>query len=315
MSIISEHVIQVKASEVSMVSARALELERQGKDIIRLSAGEPDFPTPDHIKMACIKALCDNKTKYPPVIGLPELREAICMKLKRDNALDYSPGQTIVSSGCKQVLYNAMTATLNPGDEVMMVAPYWMTYAGIVQLSRGTPMFIPTRQEDGFKPSALALEKAITPRTKWLFLNSPGNPSGAVYSAEELKRPCRRTAAAPPGLDLERRYLRVSGLRRHKVSEPLEHCPGFQGPFSRGERPLEGLLHDGLAPGLWGRPGRVDQGHVQDPVPIHQRRNTLLPVGRGGGLDRRPFLHPFAQRGVYGQAGPCGVRWPTGSPG
>ena len=187
MSIIAEHVTKVKASEVSMVSAKALELERQGKDIIRLSAGEPDFPTPDHIKMACIKALCDNKTKYPPVIGLPELREAICMKLKRDNALDYSPGHTIVSSGCKQVLYNAMTATLNPGNEVIMVAPYWMTYAGIVQLCRATPVFIPTRQENGFKPSAQELEKAITPRTKWLFLNSPCNPSGAVYSAEELR--------------------------------------------------------------------------------------------------------------------------------
>jgi aspartate aminotransferase len=170
-----------------LVSAKALELERQGKDIIRLSAGEPDFPTPDHIKMACIKALCDNKTKYPPVIGLPELREAICLKLKRDNALDFSPNQTIVSSGCKQVLYNAMTATLNPGDEVILVAPYWMSYVGIVQLSRGTPVFIPTRQENGFKPSASALDKAITSRTKWLFLNSPGNPSGAVYTAEDLK--------------------------------------------------------------------------------------------------------------------------------
>lgn len=187
MSIIAEHVTKIKASEVSLVSAKALELERQGKSIIRLSAGEPDFPTPDHIKMACIKALCDNMTKYPPVIGIPELREAICLKLKRDNALDYTPSQTIVSSGCKQVLYNAMTASLNPGDEVMMAAPYWMSYAGIVQLSRGIPVFIPTRQEDGFKPSASALEKAITSRTKWLFLNSPGNPSGAVYNAEDLK--------------------------------------------------------------------------------------------------------------------------------
>ena len=144
MSIIAKHLTSIKPSAVSVMSAKALDLERQGKDIIRLSAGEPDFPTPDHIKMACIKALCENKTKYPPVIGLPELREAICLKLKRDNALDYSPTQTIVSSGCKQVIYNAMTATLNPGDEVMMVAPYWMSYVGIVQLSRGTPVFIPT---------------------------------------------------------------------------------------------------------------------------------------------------------------------------
>lgn len=187
MSILADHLASIKPSAVSVMSAKALDLERQGKDIVRLSAGEPDFPTPDHIKMACIKALCENKTKYPPVIGLPELREAICLKLKRDNALDYSPGQTIVSSGCKQVIYNAMAATLNPGDEVMMVAPYWMSYVGIVQLNKGIPVFIPTRREDGFKPSAAALEKAITPKTKWLFLNSPGNPSGAVYNAEDLK--------------------------------------------------------------------------------------------------------------------------------
>jgi len=186
MSILSQHVMNVSASEVSVVSAKALELERQGRDVIRLSAGEPDFPTPDHIKMACIKALCDNKTKYPPAIGVPELREAISMKLARDNGLDYPAGRTIVCSGCKQVLYNAMTATINPGDEVMLVAPYWMTYAGIVQLSRGIPVIIPTTQESGFKPTAEALEAAITPRTKWLFLNSPGNPSGAVYSAGEL---------------------------------------------------------------------------------------------------------------------------------
>jgi aspartate aminotransferase len=137
--------------------------------------------------MACIKALCENQTNYPPVIGLPELREAICLKLRRDNTLDYSPGQTIVSSGCKQIIYNAMAATLDPGDEVIMVAPYWMSYAGIVQLNRGNPVFVPTSLEKGYKPTAEALEQAISPRTKWLFLNSPGNPSGAVYDERDLK--------------------------------------------------------------------------------------------------------------------------------
>lgn len=184
---IAEHLSRVKASEVSVVTAKALELERQGKSVVRLSAGEPDFPTPDHVKMACIKALCDNKTKYPPVIGLPELREAICFKLKRDNALDYKPANTIVCSGAKQVLYNAMTATLDPGDEAIMPAPYWMTYVGIVQLSRATPVIVPTRQADGFKLTAADLEKAITPKSRWLFLNSPSNPAGAVYSPAELK--------------------------------------------------------------------------------------------------------------------------------
>lgn len=187
MTLIAEHLSLVKASEVSVVTAKALELERQGKSVVRLSAGEPDFPTPDHIKMACIKALCDNKTKYPAVIGLPELREAICLKLKRDNALDCKPAETIVCTGAKQVLYNAMTATLNPGDEAIMPAPYWMSYVGMVQLSRATPVIVPTRQENGFKMTAADLEKAITPKSRWLFLNSPSNPAGAVYSPEELK--------------------------------------------------------------------------------------------------------------------------------
>lgn len=186
MTLIAEHLSLVKASEVSVVTAKALELERQGKSVVRLSAGEPDFPTPDHIKMACIKALCDNKTKYPPVIGLPELREAICLKLKRDNALEYKPVETIVCTGAKQVLYNAMTATLNPGDEAIMPAPYWMSYVGMVQLSRATPVIVPTSQENGFKMTAADLEKAITPKSRWLFLNSPSNPAGAVYSPAEL---------------------------------------------------------------------------------------------------------------------------------
>jgi aspartate aminotransferase len=187
MTVIAEHLGRVKASEVSVVTAKALELERQGKSIVRLSAGEPDFPTPDHVKMACIKALCDNKTKYPPVIGLPDLREAICFKLKRDNALDYKPAETIICNGAKQVLYNAMTATLNAGDEAIMPSPYWMSYVGMVQLSRATPVIVPTRQDNGFKMTAADLDKAITPKSRWLFLNSPSNPAGAVYSPDELK--------------------------------------------------------------------------------------------------------------------------------
>jgi aspartate aminotransferase len=187
MTLIAEHLNRVKASEVSVVTAKALELERQGKSVVRLSAGEPDFPMPDHVKMACIKAICDNKTKYPAVIGLPELREAICMKLARDNGLDYKPANTIVCDGAKHVLYNAMTATLNVGDEAIMPAPYWMSYVGMVQLSRAAPVIVPTSHADGFKMRAADLEKAITPKSRWLFLNSPSNPAGAVYSPDELK--------------------------------------------------------------------------------------------------------------------------------
>lgn len=187
MPILSEHMIDVKPSAVSVMSARALEMERQGKDIIRLTAGEPDFAVPDHIKMAAVKAVADNQTKYPPVIGLPELREAICGKLQRNNHLPYQPEQVIVSAGCKQVLYNALAATLDPGDEVILPCPYWMSYPAMVKINRGLPVSVPTRREDGFKIRKETLAQAITPRTKWLILNSPNNPTGAVYSHKDME--------------------------------------------------------------------------------------------------------------------------------
>lgn len=187
MPLLSEHMIDVKPSAVSVMSARALEMERQGKDIIRLTAGEPDFAVPDHIKMAAIKAVADNQTKYPPVIGLPELREAICGKLQRNNHLSYQPEQVIVSAGCKQVLYNALAATLDPGDEVILPCPYWMSYPAMVKINRGVPVSVPTRREDGFKIRKETLAQAITPRTKWLILNSPNNPTGAVYSHKDME--------------------------------------------------------------------------------------------------------------------------------
>ncbi len=187
MSIIADHLTQVKASAVSIITAKTQELERGGKTIIKLSAGEPDFGTPEHIKMAGVRAISQGKTQYPPVQGVFELREAICRKLKRDNGLDYSPDQVLVSCGCKQVLYNAFVATLNPGDEVLLPTPYFISYPNMVSLNRGVPVFINTRQENQFKLTPEDLENAITPRTKWLLINSPGNPSGAVYSEQEYK--------------------------------------------------------------------------------------------------------------------------------
>ena len=188
MSIIANHLTDVKPSAVSVMSARAMELERQGRDIVRLTAGEPDFAPPEHVKKAVEEAVAANQSKYPPVIGLPELREAVCEKLARDNRLDYAPEQVIVSSGCKQVLFNAMAATLDPGDEVLLPMPYWMSYPAMVRLNRGTPVIVPAQPEDGFKLQPEALEQAITSRTKWLFINSPNNPSGAVYSEADLSR-------------------------------------------------------------------------------------------------------------------------------
>lgn len=187
MSIIADHLTRVKASAVSIITAKTQELERKGKTIIKLSAGEPDFGTPEHIKMAGVRAISEGKTQYPPVQGVFELREAICRKLKRDNELDYSADQILVSCGCKQVLYNAFAATLNPGDEVLLPTPYFISYPNMVSLNRGVPVFISTRQENKFKLTPEDLENAITPRTKWLLINSPGNPSGAVYSEQEYK--------------------------------------------------------------------------------------------------------------------------------
>ncbi|MEM8690169.1 MAG: pyridoxal phosphate-dependent aminotransferase, partial [Pseudomonadota bacterium] len=152
-----------------------------------LGAGEPDFETPDNIKKAAIDAITRGETRYTAVDGIPELKEAISAKFKRDNGLDYAPSQITVGTGGKQVLFNALLATLNPGDEVVIPAPYWVSYPDIVMLAGGTPVFADAGQESGFKLQAEALEAAITEKTKWLIFNSPSNPSGAAYSHEELK--------------------------------------------------------------------------------------------------------------------------------
>jgi aspartate aminotransferase len=155
--------------------------------VIGLAAGEPDFDTPQNIKDAAIKAIQAGKTKYTAVDGIPELKKAICDKFKRENNLDYKPSQVSVGTGGKQVLFNALMATVNPGDEVIVPAPYWVSYPDIVMLAGGTPVFVEGKLENGFKLQGADLEKAITPRTKWLILNSPSNPSGAAYSRAELK--------------------------------------------------------------------------------------------------------------------------------
>ena len=161
-------------------------MERQGKTIIKLSAGEPDFGTPDHVKMAGIKAITEGKTQYPLVQGVFELREAVCRKLQRDNGLTYTPEEIIVGCGCKQVLFNAFAATLNPGDEVILPTPYFISYPSMVRISRGVPVFVNTRRKNRFKLTPEDLENAITPKTKWLLINSPGNPSGCVYNEADF---------------------------------------------------------------------------------------------------------------------------------
>jgi aspartate aminotransferase len=178
---------RIKPSATLAADAKARELRAAGRNIISLAAGEPDFDTPENIKEAAIKAVRDGKTKYTNVDGIPELKAAICAKFERENGLSYKPTQVNVSPGGKPVIYNAMVASLNPGDEVIIPAPYWVSYPDMVLLAGGEPVRVLTSAEDGFKVKPAALEAAITPRTKWIILNSPSNPSGAAYTKAELR--------------------------------------------------------------------------------------------------------------------------------
>ncbi|MCA8884473.1 MAG: pyridoxal phosphate-dependent aminotransferase [Rhodobacteraceae bacterium] len=187
MSVLSEALARVKPSPTIAVTTKAAELKAAGKDVIGLGAGEPDFDTPQSIKDAAVAAIAAGKTKYTPVDGIPELKQAICAKFKRDNGLDYVPAQVSVGTGGKQVLYNALMATLNPGDEVVIPAPYWVSYPDMVLLAGGTPVIAEATAETAYKLTPQALEAAITPKTKWLIFNSPSNPTGAGYAWDELK--------------------------------------------------------------------------------------------------------------------------------
>lgn len=187
MSLESAALRRIAPSATIAISAKARALKATGRDVIALSAGEPDFDTPDNIKDAAIAAIKAGKTKYTDPDGMPELKAAICAKFKRENGLDYKPSQVHVAPGGKPVIYNALVATLNPGDEVIIPAPYWVSYPDMTLLAGGTPVSVETTAESGFKITPQALEAAITPKTKWLIINSPSNPSGGAYTRAELQ--------------------------------------------------------------------------------------------------------------------------------
>ncbi|WP_319529419.1 pyridoxal phosphate-dependent aminotransferase [uncultured Cohaesibacter sp.] len=187
MSFIAEQLSRVKPSATIAVTNKARELKAAGRDVIGLGAGEPDFDTPDNIKQAGIDAITRGETKYTAVDGIPELKKAIAEKFKRENGLDYEPGQCYVAPGGKPIIYNAMMATINPGDEVIIPAPYWVSYPDIVLLAGGTPVAVETTLEDNFKLQPAQLEAAITDKTKWVIFNSPSNPTGSAYTYDELK--------------------------------------------------------------------------------------------------------------------------------
>jgi aspartate aminotransferase len=187
MGFISDSLNRIQPSATIAITTKAQVMQAEGKNVIGLAAGEPDFETPRNIKDAAIVAINAGKTRYTAVDGIPELKKAICAKFKRENNLDYKPSQVSVGTGGKQVLFNALMATVNPGDEVIVPAPYWVSYPDIVMLAGGKPVIVQGDAAKGFKLQADALEKAITPKTKWIILNSPSNPSGAAYSHSEMK--------------------------------------------------------------------------------------------------------------------------------
>ena len=186
MSFFSSRLDRIKLSPSTAATQRSRELRAQGRDIIALTIGQPDFETPPNVKRAVIDALARNETKYPPIDGIPELREAARRKFQRENGLEYKTEQIMVGTGSKQIIFNAMLSTIGPGDEAIIPAPYWISYLDMVLVSDGTPVEVPCTPESGFKLTPQQLEAAITPRTKWLLLNSPNNPTGAVYSRAEI---------------------------------------------------------------------------------------------------------------------------------
>ena len=218
MSIAAQRMSRINASPAAMISGKAMEMARAGRDVIALSAGEPDFDTPDPIKIAAMRAIIEGRTKYPPIAGIPELREAVCRKLERENGLRYAPDQVIVSNGGKQVIYNALAATLDPDDEVVVPAPFWVSYPDMTLLAGGNPVVVAADAANGFRMTPEQLDGAVTGRTKWLILNNPGNPSGAVYSPRDLE-----------GLaEVLRRHPRVWVL----ADDIYEHIIYGGGPFA-----------------------------------------------------------------------------------
>lgn len=187
MALIADALSRVQPSATIAVTTKARELRAAGRDVIGLGAGEPDFDTPDNIKQAAIDAINRGETKYTAVDGIPELKQAIAAKFKRENGIDYEPAQCFVAPGGKPIIYNAMVATINPGDEVIIPAPYWVSYPDIVLLAGGTPVIVEAKADTNYKITGAQLEAVITPKTKWVIFNSPSNPTGAAYSRDELK--------------------------------------------------------------------------------------------------------------------------------
>ncbi|WP_118136763.1 pyridoxal phosphate-dependent aminotransferase [Oceanicella sp. SM1341] len=218
MTFLSQSLARVKPSPTVAVTTKAAELKAAGRDVIGLGAGEPDFDTPENIKDAAKRAMDEGRTKYTPPDGIPELKKAICAKFERENGLKYQPSQVTVGVGGKHVIYNALVATLNPGDEVIIPAPYWVSYPDMVLLGGGTPVVIEAGLDQGFKITPEQLEAAITPKTKWLVFNSPSNPTGAGYTRAEVKALTEVLMRHPHV------WLMSDDMYEHIAYPPFEFC-------------------------------------------------------------------------------------------
>ncbi len=218
MAFLSDALARIKPSPTIAITSRTLALKAEGRPVIGLSAGEPDFDTPDNIRAAAKAAIDRGATRYTAPEGIPELRRAVCDKFLRENGLTYTPDQVVVSTGGKQVLFNALLATVNPGDEVIVPAPYWVSYPDMVALAGGTPVVVESRLEDGFRMTPEALAAAITPRTKWLIFNSPSNPTGAGYSWDALK------ALTDVLLEHPHVWVMTDDMYEHIAYEPFRFC-------------------------------------------------------------------------------------------
>ena len=277
----------VQASTTMAIDAMFKQMKADGVDVIGFGAGEPDFNTPDNIKAAGIAAIEQNVTRYTPAAGTVELRQAVCGRMKADYGLEYKPSQVVVSSGAKHLVYLALRAVVNPGDEVILPAPYWVSYIELIKMVGGVPVVVTATEAEHFKLTAEKLSAAITPRTKAILLNNPSNPTGMMYDREELEA----IAAVCTQADIyviSDEDLRLPGLRRphlHQLRLPQRRRQGAHHP---GQRRIQGIRHDRLAHRLRLRQRRHRQGDGQLRQPLHRFSGGHLPEGRRRGPLRFP---------------------------
>ena len=305
MAFIADQIMRIKPSATIAVTDKARALKLAGRDVIGLGAGEPDFDTPDNIKEAAIKAIRDGKSsKYTAVDGIAELKAAVSSKFKRENQLDYKPSQIIIGTGGKQVLYNALVATLNPGDEVIIPAPYWVSYPDMVLLAGGTPVEVVTTMASGYKMKPEDLERAITPKTKWIIFNSPSNPTGAAYTRAELK------AVTDVLVRYPHVHVMADDMYEHLVYDDFQFYSPAQLEPRLYERTLtvngcsKAYCMTGWRIGYAGGPEMLIKTMAMIQSQSTSNPDGRCPMGGGRGAQRAAGFHRQAQQDLQGAARP-----------